>query len=405
MADLTLADINNVANGITVLTARSGDDGKYGGDAVLQIKADTLEGSIIGVKGIGDQSDISVGVHGEGGTGVDGFGFGRWQSIGVEGRLTQERPDLPDLPAKAGVLGAAFVGDPSSAGVIGATDVGTGVLGDSGGIGVEGRLTQERPGLPDLPANKAGVLGAAFVGDPSSAGVVGATDVGTGVLGSSVRNRGVWGASDNAAGVFGESETGPGVFGSGGKAGVEGQGGENPGVSGESSFGAGVFGSGAKAGVEGQGGENGYGVYGHTDTDTSVAVVGWNEKRDALAGLFVGDVYVSGRLIVSPLFAHHAAARENFSIAFAVPHRDGSHRLLYSMESPESWFEDFGEAKLTNGRAKVRLDPEFAGLVKTGSYHVFVTPYSNSNGLYVSNRTGKGFEVREQNGGKSKTRF
>ena len=351
MADLTLADINNVANGITVLTARSGDDGKYGGDAVLQIKADTLEGSIIGVKGIGDQSDISVGVHGEGGTGVDGFGFGRWQSIGVEGRLTQERPDLPDLPAKAGVLGAAFVGD------------------------------------------------------PSSAGVVGATDVGTGVLGSSVRNRGVWGASDNAAGVFGESETGPGVFGSGGKAGVEGQGGENPGVSGESSFGAGVFGSGAKAGVEGQGGENGYGVYGHTDTDTSVAVVGWNEKRDALAGLFVGDVYVSGRLIVSPLFAHHAAARENFSIAFAVPHRDGSHRLLYSMESPESWFEDFGEAKLTNGRAKVRLDPEFAGLVKTGSYHVFVTPYSNSNGLYVSNRTGKGFEVREQNGGKSKTRF
>ena len=139
MADLTLADINNVANGITVLTARSGDDGKYGGDAVLQIKADTLEGSIIGVKGIGDQSDISVGVHGEGGTGVDGFGFGRWQSIGVEGRLTQERPDLPDLPAKAGVLGAAFVGDPSSAGVIGATDVGTGVLGDSGGTATRWR--------------------------------------------------------------------------------------------------------------------------------------------------------------------------------------------------------------------------------------------------------------------------
>jgi len=75
------------------------------------------------------------------------------------------------------------------------------------------------------------------------------------------------------------------------------------------------------------------------------------------------------------------------------------------MESPESWFEDFGEAKLSNGQAKVRLDPEFAAVVKTGSYHVFVTPYSNSNGLYVSNRTSKGFEVREQRAGKSGTRF
>ena len=26
----------------------------------------------------------------------------------------------------------------------------------------------------------------------------------------------------------------------------------------------------------------------------------------------------------------------------AVPHPDGSHRQLYCMESPENWFEDFG---------------------------------------------------------------
>ena len=44
----------------------------------------------------------------------------------------------------------------------------------------------------------------------------------------------------------------------------------------------------------------------------------------------------------------------------AVSHPDGSHRLLYSLESPESWFEDFGEARLVDGKAEVRLDPDFA---------------------------------------------
>ena len=32
-----------------------------------------------------------------------------------------------------------------------------------------------------------------------------------------------------------------------------------------------------------------------------------------------------------------------------VPHEDGSHRLLCAIESPESWFEDFGEAALKDG--------------------------------------------------------
>jgi hypothetical protein len=33
----------------------------------------------------------------------------------------------------------------------------------------------------------------------------------------------------------------------------------------------------------------------------------------------------------------------------ALPHPDGSHRLLYAPLSPESWYEDYGRAQLVEG--------------------------------------------------------
>jgi hypothetical protein len=68
------------------------------------------------------------------------------------------------------------------------------------------------------------------------------------------------------------------------------------------------------------------------------------------------------------------------------------------MESPESWFEDFGTQKLVKGRAEVTIDPKFAAVVR-GEYHIFLTPYGDSNGLYVARRSRRGFLVREQEGG------
>ena len=68
---------------------------------------------------------------------------------------------------------------------------------------------------------------------------------------------------------------------------------------------------------------------------------------------------------------------------------DGSLRRLYSIESPESWFEDFGAQKLVKGRAEVRVDPKFAAVVR-GDYHIFLTPYGDSNGLYVARRSRQG---------------
>jgi hypothetical protein len=78
----------------------------------------------------------------------------------------------------------------------------------------------------------------------------------------------------------------------------------------------------------------------------------------------------------------------------AVSFPDGSHRRLYCVESPENWFEDFGFGELSNGEARVPLDPGFSAIVEGEGYHVFITEYEGNNALYVTQRTSAGFVVR-----------
>jgi hypothetical protein len=106
-------------------------------------------------------------------------------------------------------------------------------------------------------------------------------------------------------------------------------------------------------------------------------------------------VVVTGNLVVK------GAGAKNGVVTF----KDGSHRLVCSIESPEAWFEDFGQAKLVKGTAHVSLDPDFARAVDTASYHVFITAYGDCGGLYVSRRTRGGFEVTEHGGGHSEVAF
>jgi hypothetical protein len=92
----------------------------------------------------------------------------------------------------------------------------------------------------------------------------------------------------------------------------------------------------------------------------------------------------------------------------AVQNVDGGMRkvALYSMQSPENWFEDVGSGQLSDGSAHIALDPTFAQTVNTGiEYHVFLTPKGDSEGLYVSNETPQGFEVHEQRSGRSSIAF
>jgi hypothetical protein len=117
-------------------------------------------------------------------------------------------------------------------------------------------------------------------------------------------------------------------------------------------------------------------------------VVGIANTSGSFGGLFFGGLTVAS----GPKSA-------------AVKHRDGSHRLFYSLESPESWFEDFGRAKLLRGKAEVKLDPSFVGFVNMDDYHVFLSPEGPTNGLYISQRSRVGFSVREHGEGASTIPF
>jgi len=143
-------------------------------------------------------------------------------------------------------------------------------------------------------------------------------------------------------------------------------------------------------------GGGGFGVYGYSANGH--AVVGWaagagggavvgstNGAAGANAGIFFGGVFVRGDFTVI----------DGVKSA-AVPHSDGTHRRLYCVESPESWFEDFGKGQLACGRADVAIDPDFAVVARLDDYHVFLTAYDAGHLLHVTNQTPAGFTVLAQ---------
>jgi hypothetical protein len=270
---------------------------------------------------------------------------------------------------------------------------GVGVYGFGEGFGVMGNGSRGLAGvLGENNSGRVGVIGAVMRG---GTGVVGASlsslgnpletfaevpgpdqgGSGTGVQGISGSGYGVLAQSGDNAAVVGRSTNSAGVWGSvqGGGYGVLGEGLDNAGVVGRSTSSVGVWGQGDR------------GVLGSVNRDSP----------GGLAGHFIGPVVIDGNLAVTGVKGA------------LVQHADGSHRLLSAIESPESWFEDFGEAALENGKANVPLDSDFAALVtvEDGAYHVFLTPYAETLGLYVAHRTSKGFAVREQQAGISNAPF
>ena len=71
---------------------------------------------------------------------------------------------------------------------------------------------------------------------------------------------------------------------------------------------------------------------------------------------------------------------------------------MYTEESTEVWFTDYGFGQLNNGTVSIPVDPLFAETVTLSEpYHVFLEEYGDAD-LYVSNRTQAGFEVRAREG-------
>ncbi len=371
-----VGDVANDGNGLLGFGTGSGTGVSGEGD----------DGTGPGVTGFGGRSG-GPGVIGHGGDGlesnadgVQGFGFGKGFGVVGHGGL-------------AGATGVIGFGGLNGQGVAG---IGTGTA--PGVVGVAGDFSQ-RVNADGVQGYGAGT-GVGTVGRGGASNGVGVVGVGGGRIGPGVVGVGANGNKENTAdgvqgfgqGAFsgvagwGGGKNGTGVFGAGG-------GPDGPGVRGQGT-GAGIGVVGTAAGNHGVVGMttrvNFGGVYGLTTTPTTVGVYGSTvdpATKKNVTTAFAG--YFDGNFVVV-----------NGTKSAAVAHHDGSHRLLYCVESPESWFEDFGEGRLVNGRAEVRLDPDFAAVIETSGYHVFLTPHSvESEALAVTERRSDAFVVMERNKG------
>jgi hypothetical protein len=335
--------------------------------------------------GVLGASSLAAGVHGwsqadhgvegesETSTGVWGASRRAYGVIGQTGgapfgprfsdpnsRVSGDQRSVP-----AGVWGTAT----ATFGVAGSSFKASGVLGQSGAP----------PAFDPKVNHTGGVTGTSR----DAAGVVGVSQNGFGVVAVSQVRAGVAATSQKAAGVYAVSGTNSGVFGVSGVAGPLVPNPELPHM-------AGVIGSsGAQPGVIGTSKAQ-FGVYGFSHD--SIGVFGQTANPGSYAGAFLGNVLVNGAFTATG------------AKAAAVPFPDGTRRLLYCMESPELWFEDFGTAKLKRGRAVVKLDARFA-MVITRDYRVFLSPEGDCRGLFVRRKTAAHFEVRELMGGESNVAF
>jgi hypothetical protein len=223
---------------------------------------------------------------------------------------------------------------------------------------------------------------------------------GSGVVGlkqsaSTMSSAGFW-----TPAVLGTTNTGNGVIGNASANSADGVIGMTSG-----SGANGVVGTATGANSRGVNGSSSYtsttGVYGYVSGPTSHAVEGYASNPSSWAGYFTGNgggVYIS--VPAGYIGLNVVGGTKN-----AVVATDSGAKLMYSEESTQVWFSDYGFGKLDKGALVVKIDPLFAQtVILTESYHVFVQSYGDAD-LYVSNRTPTSFEVHLRGSGDAGVEF
>ncbi|MDK2772036.1 MAG: hypothetical protein KYX68_07395 [Flavobacterium sp.] len=96
------------------------------------------------------------------------------------------------------------------------------------------------------------------------------------------------------------------------------------------------------------------------------------------------------------------------SVSTMVKDKEGNNRILHATETPEILFEDFGTGKLVNGVAYVELDPILSQNIYVSEEYpmkVFIQLEGDCKGVYVTEKTDKGFMVKELQNGNSNVSF
>jgi hypothetical protein len=183
-------------------------------------------------------------------------------------------------------------------------------------------------------------------------------------------------ATCNAIAVYGESsESGYGVYGSSGIHGI------------------GVYGYNSFSGSYGYLGGDEYGVYGYSNEFFGFGVYGENSYGFGVYGASGNGYGVYGQ---GSIYGVYASGNLGCSGTKPSVNRIGDDAYeLYAMESPNLWFEDFGEMKLIDGRVHVNIEKLFLQVCAISDEHplqVFITPYGNIGNYYIE-RGKTGFTV------------
>jgi hypothetical protein len=399
----------------------------FGGALLAPALAQDAYQSIGNIVTCGTTAACVAGTNSAKGPGVQGI------STKGDGVVGQTKFKSTVSLSHSGILGQDLSTSIYGAGVRGTSTTGTGVYASSSsGAAVVGRSTsaagvlgQSTPanGVTATSVSSDGILSVTgFGGGASTAhsGVAGfdnSTSGGTnyGVFGGSTSGIGVAGGSPDGYGVQATSINGDGLFAwSENLTGVVGYTGYNGGSPGGSS---GVFG-----GDLSSDGMVNFGVA--AESVHSVGLVSFNDYANTNFAIeaFGGTTDSSGGNIAGfDAYGNRVLAVDNVGNVFisgaiytqgacyngcAKTHGAGKNVVSYTPRETLPTMEDFGQAQLVDGTANVEVDRAFANVIDHGStYLVFLTPEGDTRGLYVTNKTLKGFTVRENQGGSSSVSF
>jgi hypothetical protein len=129
------------------------------------------------------------------------------------------------------------------------------------------------------------------------------------------------------------------------------------------------------------------------DSSNTYIFEGFNASTDGLCTIdYNATLSCTGGAVVKNVRTRHTDA-------------NGEHVLAYAAESATATIEDVGTSRMVAGVANVQIDPAFASVMDRKWYYVFLTPLGDTRGLYVSMKTASGFQVRENEGGRSRVEF
>lgn len=273
------------------------------------------------------------------------------------------------------------------------TDGGQGVLGvnTSSGSGIFGQNTSNGTGVKGISLKGFGVTG--ITAGRSVSGITGLNQdsLGTGIMalgngldtGLIIQGGSGLSAIGNFTGIF--SSSADSVSGTGLVAG-----GNNPDSVIVPQSGSGLSGNGRNFGVTG---------FAYSDTSAREKWGGYFEASGAPGSYtFIGGKF--GKTGYGTLTSG--------TNSIMVKDGKGDSRVMFNPASPEVVLEDYGTGQLERGFAHVSLDSLFSNVIfidEANPLKVFVQVEGDCSGVFVTNKTKEGFDVRELRGGKSHVTF